>query len=77
MTTSGFSWVDTWALSRPLMEGRWGKPVCSSRSGRLALTIAGIGTSAKTRTAQTEVKMPLMISSVDRNDTHAYFTRGV
>src|SRR5260221_5206224 len=56
--------------------GSAGKTLLASSSLRLWLTIAGRRTKATERTAVTEVSIPLMISSVERNETQAKRVRG-
>jgi hypothetical protein len=69
--TSGFNSSETSLAAKGEADGNVGKLVLLSSSPKLPLTIAGKGTNATASTAPMDVRIPLIISSVERNDSHA------
>src|SRR5258705_4393957 len=74
--TRGFSASEISLADIGMDVGSAGKTLLASSSLRLWLTIAGRGTNATLRTVATDVSMPLMISSVERNESQAKRVRG-
>src|SRR5262249_8065389 len=74
--TSGFSSCETSVAVNPFIDGNAGKLDLESSSPRLALTKVGKGTNATDNTAPADVRMPLMVKSVERKEIHANRVRG-